>query len=206
MPGKQQEDQPAREVTMNSPQQLLPCRECGAACEVVPLKGPHIQGECFLWACSQNQRLGGNCPDENVYLTEKAWNTRTTPPSDEQEVERVALKLAEAHDAIQNPRKSYAVISYRAGASVDYWNAQARAALSATTAADTTKDRGTIMLEMAAATREQEMWERRFKVLYDTHPVWRSADTDGSWGLRDFLRYAGEICGFALLETQEGRK
>jgi hypothetical protein len=53
-----------------------------------------------------------------------------------------------------------------------------------------------IMLEMAAATREQEMWERRFKVLYALHPIWRTADNDGSWGLRDFLRYAGEVCGF----------
>lgn len=54
-----------------------------------------------------------------------------------------------------------------------------------------------IILEMAAAAREQEMWERRFRVLYAQHPIWRSADTDGSWGLRDFLRYAGEVCGFS---------
>lgn len=53
-----------------------------------------------------------------------------------------------------------------------------------------------IILEMAAATREQEMWERRFKVLYHAHPIWRTADKDGSWGLRDFLRYAGAVCGF----------
>lgn len=46
-------------------------------------------------------------------------------------IERVALALAEAHDSIQNPRKNYAAISYRAGASVDYWEAQARAALKA---------------------------------------------------------------------------
>jgi hypothetical protein len=54
-----------------------------------------------------------------------------------------------------------------------------------------------IILEMAAASREQEMWERRFKVLYAQHPIWRTADNDGSWGLRDFLNYAGEVCGFA---------
>lgn len=53
-----------------------------------------------------------------------------------------------------------------------------------------------IMLEMAEATREQEMWERRFQVLYHSHPVWRSADNDGCWGLRDFLAYAGQVCGF----------
>lgn len=55
---------------------------------------------------------------------------------------------------------------------------------------------GKIVLEIAGATREQEMWERRFKVLYAQHPIWRTADNDGSWGLRDFLRYAGEVCGF----------
>lgn len=54
-----------------------------------------------------------------------------------------------------------------------------------------------IILEIAAATREQEMWERRFKVLHAQHPIWRTADNDGSWGLRDFLNYAGEVCGFA---------
>jgi hypothetical protein len=60
-------------------------------------------------------------------MTEDSPNS----PPELTEVERVALKLAAAHDAIQNPRKGYAVTSYRAGASVDYWDAQARAAIEA---------------------------------------------------------------------------
>ncbi len=55
-----------------------------------------------------------------------------------------------------------------------------------------------ILLMMAAASREQEMWERRFQYLCRVfEPDKRFIDSDGKWGLRDFLNYAGEICGFS---------
>lgn len=53
-----------------------------------------------------------------------------------------------------------------------------------------------IMLEMSAATEEQRMWERRFYQFCKSYPSWRSADEDGSWGLRDLLVYIAPICGF----------
>lgn len=54
-----------------------------------------------------------------------------------------------------------------------------------------------IMLEMAGATREQEMWERRFQYLCRVfEPDKRFVDQNGKWGLRDFLAYAGDVCGF----------
>jgi hypothetical protein len=57
---------------------------------------------------------------------------------------------------------------------------------------------GRIMLEMAAASREQEMWERRYKALCQAYPIERIfADGDGHYGLRDFMDYAAEVCGFA---------
>lgn len=54
-----------------------------------------------------------------------------------------------------------------------------------------------IMLEMAAADEAQQMWERRYRALiqmYERQDCF--VDRDGKWGLRSFLDYAGEICGF----------
>jgi hypothetical protein len=84
----------------------------------------------------------------------------------------------------------------------------ARAALTASGNGGAVSDdlRPPIMLEMSAASAEQEMWERRFAVLYRSHPSWRSADNDGSWGLRDFLRYVGQICGFDPVVLNEGER
>jgi hypothetical protein len=62
-----------------------------------------------------------------------------------------------------------------------------------------------IMLEIAAASREQETWERRFQYLCRVfEPDKRFVDTDGKWGLRDFLAYAGEVCGFAAQGIEAG--
>jgi hypothetical protein len=56
------------------------------------------------------------------------------------------------------------------------------------------------MLEIAAADDAQQMWERRWNALRQIYPIERIfADRDGKWGLRDFLDYAGEVCGFAAL-------
>ena len=57
--------------------------------------------------------------------------------------------------------------------------------------------RGTIMLEIAAADEAHQMWERRWKALLQLYAIERYlVDRDGRWGLRDFLDYAGEACGF----------
>jgi hypothetical protein len=65
-------------------------------------------------------------------------------------------------------------------------------------------NQGRIMLEMAAASREQEKWERRFSDLRRMYAIDRCfEDRDGKWGLRDFLDYAGEVCGFESLTPQE---
>jgi hypothetical protein len=54
-----------------------------------------------------------------------------------------------------------------------------------------------IILEMAAADNEAQMWERRFAQLRQAFPIKRIfTDSDGRWGLRDFLDYAAQICGF----------
>ena len=60
----------------------------------------------------------------------------------------------------------------------------------------------TINLEMAQASREQEMWEHRFHELCRVYPVERIfSDSNGRWGLRDFLDYAGSVCGFAACDV-----
>jgi len=56
--------------------ELKPCRACGSPCEVGVFTGPTIDGEARLWMCVQHKYRGGNCPDDNAYLTEDAWNTR----------------------------------------------------------------------------------------------------------------------------------
>lgn len=53
-----------------------------------------------------------------------------------------------------------------------------------------------IILEMAEASAEHEMWERRFYQFCRSYPSWRTVDGDGSWGLRDLLVYIAHICGF----------
>jgi hypothetical protein len=56
---------------------------------------------------------------------------------------------------------------------------------------------GAIHLEIAKADREHEKWERRFGALCQMYAVDRRfVDRDGQWGLRDFLDYAGQVCGF----------
>jgi hypothetical protein len=61
-----------------------------------------------------------------------------------------------------------------------------------------------IMLEIAEASAEQEMWERRYRALCQMYAIDRCfVDRDGEWGLRDFLSYAASVCGFA--QTQSGR-
>lgn len=55
-----------------------------------------------------------------------------------------------------------------------------------------------IMLEMASASDEHEMWERRWNALRQMYAIERCfADSDGRWGLRDFLDYAGQACGYS---------
>jgi hypothetical protein len=64
-----------------------------------------------------------------------------------------------------------------------------------------------IMLEIAAADDTHQMWERRWNALKQMYAIERCfADRDGKWGLRDFLDYAGEACGFARASQppQEG--
>jgi hypothetical protein len=57
-----------------------------------------------------------------------------------------------------------------------------------------------IMLQIAAATEEQAMWERRWLALQQMYARERCfVDRDGHWGLRCFLDYVGQICGFASL-------
>ena len=58
-----------------------------------------------------------------------------------------------------------------------------------------------IMLQMAAADDDHRKWERRWNVLlqlygHDKHRT----DEDGRWCLRDFIDYAGEVCGFEKKE------
>lgn len=61
-----------------------------------------------------------------------------------------------------------------------------------------------IILEIAAASREQEVWECRYKALCQMYPIERVfTDGDGKWGLRDFLAYAGEVCGFEAIGRPE---
>lgn len=66
-----------------------------------------------------------------------------------------------------------------------------------------TIDRKPIMLEIAEATQEQKMWERRFYQFCKSYPSWRSADEDGPWGLRDLLVYIAPICGFDPAKVRE---
>lgn len=61
-----------------------------------------------------------------------------------------------------------------------------------------------VMLEIAAAADEQRKWEHRWNVLrqlygHDKHRT----DEDGRWCLRDFIDYAGAICGFAPASTPQ---
>lgn len=109
-----------------------------------------------------------------------------TLPVPQGEVERLIVRMVEIAD--RDDTTGLATDALREAA--DFL------ANNALTTSPDTKGAGTIMLKIAEASREQEMWERRFKVLYHAHPSWRSADNDGPWGLRDFLRYAGEVCGF----------
>jgi len=56
-----------------------------------------------------------------------------------------------------------------------------------------------IMLEIAAASNEHEMWERRYFALCQMYPIERVfADRDGKWGLRDFLTYVHKAMGFRV--------
>lgn len=64
-----------------------------------------------------------------------------------------------------------------------------------------------IMLEMAEADERHHMWERRWKTLPDIYPIERIfADRYGRWGLRDFIAYAGEACGFSPAQHQPAQR
>lgn len=57
--------------------------------------------------------------------------------------------------------------------------------------------RGAIILEMAAASEEHELWERRWnrcRQLYAQDLPF--ADQGGRWGIRGLLTYMGKACGF----------
>lgn len=59
-----------------------------------------------------------------------------------------------------------------------------------------------IMLDIAAASETDEMWKRRWLALcqkYERDPCF--VDSNGKWGLRDFLDYAAEVCGFIASPT-----
>lgn len=61
-----------------------------------------------------------------------------------------------------------------------------------------------IILEVAAADREAQMWERRLGKLRQVYAIDRRfTDADGRWGLRGFLDYAAQVCGF---ETDDAPK
>lgn len=55
-----------------------------------------------------------------------------------------------------------------------------------------------IILQVAAADDEQQMWERRWRALGQMYAPVRPCfvDRNGEWCLRDFLDYAGKVCGF----------
>jgi hypothetical protein len=55
-----------------------------------------------------------------------------------------------------------------------------------------------ILLEMAEASDEHKKWERRWRALGQMYAREKPCfvDSDGDWCLRDFLDYAGAICGF----------
>lgn len=70
--------------------ELLPCRECGAPCQVEVFDSERVKAT--IWICSQHERLGGACSSGAAYLSEAAWNTRTG-----QLVERDAVDLVGAN-------------------------------------------------------------------------------------------------------------
>ena len=58
--------------------------------------------------------------------------------------------------------------------------------------------RGSIVLEIARASDEHELWALRFEKLKRVYPIERIFHDDGGkWGLRDFLDYAGLACGWS---------
>lgn len=62
-----------------------------------------------------------------------------------------------------------------------------------------------IMLQMAKASDDHFMWQRRFNALRQMYPCEHPCfvDRDGDWCLRDAIDYAIAACGFALAKDQE---
>jgi hypothetical protein len=59
--------------------ELKPCRHCSAPGRTETFqKNPTLAEDVTVRLCSNHRRFGGDCPDDQAYLTEAAWNTRPT--------------------------------------------------------------------------------------------------------------------------------
>jgi hypothetical protein len=69
---------------------LEPCRECGAPCrvETFPANGI-LANETSIWLCSQHALFGGQCLNDQGYLSADSWNARI---AGEKDVEQIALE------------------------------------------------------------------------------------------------------------------
>lgn len=86
-----------------TPTQLKPCPECGSPCRV-EVFGPNdsaLPEPVTIWVCSSQRLFGGTCLSD-AYLTEKAWNQRTT-----QEEAQPMTELVERQDAIEALRSAF---------------------------------------------------------------------------------------------------